>query len=695
MDKIHDVKTVSSRIVGLLLVVTLGLAVGLRLFVLHTGCAGIPAADDECITVLQAKQIANGSLPLLFLGQPYGFPLDAYLMSPIMNILPRTAFGARLTAFVLGLLSLLLGLLILRRWGRIADTWPGILLLLFGSTFLLILQSGSALPGYPTLILLASAVLWMAQRQGSDDTHHPLWMALVAGVLTGVACSVTMLALPILIMAGIMMGLHRGWRTARWAVPVFALGGFVGLLPHALVAFLHPGAREVVFQAQPWKVALKELWSPVLDRTLPAALGIGSPVIAGSSERVTSFKGFALYFGVIWFLLLVVGSWIALARAWTRWRRERWPSLDTGMLVVGISWLCLLLFLASSRSHHRTYRYLILLVWAFPFLVTYLYGNARGLWRGVLAALTILFVVANLSNTVAVLKRWSDPGFADRLKSYDLRAAIDYLDSRGIRHAYATYADAYRITYATDERIVCSQPFNERFPGWPTPFKALVDASTNVAYVLSDAYRFPPKVFEWDMETMGILFRKQTCGHYQVFTDFTDTRSSTNALTEAATASGETAILPSLLTAGASHNAPEAVRMVDESSSFWRSSGYLQQTGMWIAVEWDASRFVQRVLLDHGGSGGDHPESMRVHYRSDDGRWEKASDSVQRHPEPFEFRNGHPVYGKAISRVDFLDPIETRGLKFEIAEPRSDRAWTLNEVSVIVRPDEDVERVLE
>lgn len=658
------------------------LAVGLRLFVLGVSCAGIPAADDECITVLQAKQIAQGSFPLLFLGQPYGFPLDAYLMAPIVNLLPRTALGARLMAFGFGLVSLALGLLILRRWGRLADIWPGVLLLLYGSTFLLILQSGSALPGYPTLILLSSAALWIVQRQAGEGARRPALMAFVAGLLAGVACSVTLLALPILVVTGVALGLNGGWRRGLRAAPVFVLGGLTGLLPYVLVAFLHPAAREISMQSQSWQTALKELWSPVLDRTLPAALGIGSPVIAGSSERVAPFKELSFGFGLLWISLLVAGSWTMLAAAWSRWRHERRLVLDPGALFVLISWLCLLLFVFSSRSHHRTYRYLLLAVWAFPFLVAYLYQNARGIRRGVLGAVTVLFVVVNLANTAAVLKRWSVPDFAVFLKSYDLRPALQYLEERGVRHAYATYADAYRITFATDERIVCAQPMNERFPGWPVPFKETVDASTNVAYVLSDTYRFPPKDFERDLKTMGVSFRKQACGRYQVFTDFTDMRSAANTSTGAVSGDGG-AILQNLLTADASHNASEANRMTDEGSTFWRCSGYLQQTGMWVSVRWDGLRPVRGVLLHSGKSGGDYPESLYVDYLSNNGQWERLPDPIRGQRKCFEFYNLHPVYGDTITSVPFPRSLDARGLRLELAEPRLNRAWTIGEISVL------------
>jgi hypothetical protein len=42
----------------------------------------------------------------------------------------------------------------------------------------------------------------------------------------------------------------------------------------------------------------------------------------------------------------------------------------------------------------------------------------------------------------------------------------------------------------SDERIICAQPVNERFPGWPIPYKDDVDQAERVALVLIELARF-------------------------------------------------------------------------------------------------------------------------------------------------------------------------------------------------------------
>jgi len=656
--------------IGILLATAIVLCIALRITFFSISCSNVPAFDDECKIALQAKQIARGNLPLLILASPYIFPLDAYLMAPIINFLPRNAFGARIMAFCFGILSLIFCILILRRMGRLKDTWPGLLLLLFGSAYLFMLQNGCALPTYAILILLASVSIWMVQRQ--EDTRRPWITALLAGITSGLACSGTMLSLPVLVAVCAMAALHKQWRKTLWTLPAAAIGALAGLMPHILATRMCAGAFQAVQQSVSFHTAIHKLVSPVLDRTLPAALGVGIPIFPDTAERIVSLNKYSMWFGIIWLLLLAAATVMALAKGFRRWWVDRFPSVDSGMAFVGISWMCFFLFLLSARSHSHTYRYFVPIAWSFPFLMAYLYLHAGRPWRILLGTVTLLFVAVNLWNMSAIISRWAQPDFANYLKLYDLKPAIRYLDGKGISRCHGTYADAYRITYETDERVICSQPYNERFAGWNVPFREIVDASTNMAYVLSDTYKFPPAPFEKDLCTMRVTCKRQTCGHYEVYTDF-----------QSAVRSDGRTIPQNFLKVQTSHNPVSVTNMIDGSAAtFWRSSGTFQQTGMWVSVEWNVPRSVSRVRMDHGVSIHDFAESLTVYYLAN-GRWEKIPGEISGRPGPFEFRNRHPTYGRVITDVELPQPVETTCIKIEIAKPRTKYAWTIAEIEVV------------
>jgi hypothetical protein len=60
-----------------------------------------------------------------------------------------------------------------------------------------------------------------------------------------------------------------------------------------------------------------------------------------------------------------------------------------------------------------------------------------------------------------------------------------------------------------------------------------------------------------------------------------------------------------------------------------------------------------------------------------------VASGVPGSPAPFEFRNGRPVYGRAVTDIVLPQSIRATGLKVEIAEPRLDRAWTIRELDVM------------
>jgi hypothetical protein len=101
---------------------------------------------------------------------------------------------------------------------------------------------------------------------------------------------------------------------------------------------------------------------------------------------------------------------------------------------------------------------------------------------------------------------------------------LEALDARGIRHAYASYSPAYRISFETGERIVASQPWNERFRHYALPYLDEVRFAKNVAWVLTPAIPsgLPgPRAFEAALAETGGGFRRVEAGPAVIYCSFT------------------------------------------------------------------------------------------------------------------------------------------------------------------------------
>jgi hypothetical protein len=486
--------------------VLLGIAILLRGLFAWTSLAHLPATSDEASSVLLAKMIFRGLRPLLFVGQPYQFPVEAYLMAPFVEWLPRNAFGARYQTLLFGFLSLLGLLLIVRTAFPKGLRWPAGLLVLFPSGYLLMLTSAYAPPQYAMFLTLAwlSTYLALQARQRASTL-----LVLLSGLTSGLALSNHPLSVTII--AGIFIFILFGgnsWRGLQSAL-LFAAGFLVGALPYILAMWHHPGAYSNIPDTLSITKTFFRLLAAVFTRCFAGGMGV-NPVL---------FPDFDFYLGwpdglrsvfvlcYIPLLIFVVGSRL---RVFYRAVANRcWPTMLLVDIALIASVLMFLLF-AYHLAGYGSYRYLLPAVWSFPFLVGHAYLQCRGRWQGVIGWAVIVLALFNFATSAAMIKQWRKPGrIMHHSDTPPIDALLQELKSRNITHCYASFWLAYRITYESDENIKCAMPYNERFLYWPLPYKEEVDDAPEAVYVLTESSqaRLSASIFENDLMTQGIEFQ--------------------------------------------------------------------------------------------------------------------------------------------------------------------------------------------
>ncbi len=213
---------------------------------------------------------------------------------------------------------------------------------------------------------------------------------------------------------------------------------------------------------------------PRLHEPVGGILGTHVPVVADSEDFVVRPPGW-MRAG----LVLLYGLLLILA---VRAARIRHPSALL-LLAVGLT---LLAFPFPARAAPHTIRFLTPLYLPVAALVVWAVsprGTSRWPWVAVLA-----LAVVHLTGATALLGAWRT---LDRAEAPfllpDLVPVREALDERGVRRAYASYGPAWRLTWESGERIVASQPWNERFRHWPLPRLDDVRFAKNVAWVLTPA----------------------------------------------------------------------------------------------------------------------------------------------------------------------------------------------------------------
>lgn len=639
-------------------------ALGLRLVVYLAGARLLPPSSDESIAMLLAGDVARGGFPLLFLAQPYLFPIESYLAAPL-SFLPPSAWACRVLPFIVGLVVTGLALVLVPRSGSRRTRWLGVGLAILPSCYVLLLQGFITPPGYSFLMLVCVSLPVLFQRVQATGLDR--W-AFLAGLLSGLgfaAHSLSMcMSLPTLLAMLVMAPRARLLR--RWMS--VGMGVVLGLAPGLLAMNLIQGAHELATETHPWREVLARSWSPGIKFVLTSAIGL-RPI--SFPDTAAGPLAFDLHAGVVaWTLLLVLAAglgWRLLTHAQSIARRT-WPAVTVTDLLLATIVLNILLFAAAPRAHSSTWRYFVPAALAFPLLLARIMVEApRGLRQvGWLAGLILLLV--QIPTGLRVAEAWRKPDFAADMGLPSLQPALRVLDQLNIRHVVASYGAAYRINYESDRRVLASQPFNERFPTWPLPYKEDVDSATNVAYVLTDAIsHLKPRLFEEHLRIMDVTARRQTAGHFMVYHDFKGPPPLPTQRQKIGTASMNVtgALSATLLIDGSAYPA-------------WRSQR-TQQAGDTITLQWENDIPVEYLVLEFP-LRKDRPNRLRVTLR-ENGVWSEQSREVGDRLEEFEFLNGHPVYGRLLQHIH-LDGAHVNGVRLEIVEPRTGRDWTISEIEL-------------
>lgn len=643
----------------------------LRVYLYWMGATYIPVTTDEALTVLQALDIRAGEFPLLLTAQPYMFPLEAYWMAPMVNVLPRTAFGMRFLVLLEGLVFVALSLLVLRRMGPWKDMWPGALLILFPSVYLVMNQSAYSLPHNNSAYILFLAAAWFVLTLNRPPAKGDLVLATAGGFFAVLAFSNAMLSLaliaPLLVLT-VWQSIGRG----RWIRLIgYGVGGILGISPYVLAIKTIPGAHQAVTATHAIGDALERFWSPTIKVTLPVTFGWRPTLFPDQHQRLDWGEWGYFLFPYVFTALIAIAVLFSAYRLVMNWRNGRRHDLGGLEMAIGASVLCCLLFMLSKRADSGAYRYLLPVVVVFPFIVSGIFAHLSSRMRSVVAAGCILLAAYNGVTALRLPAEWKNPDFpVDVVSAPDLKPALEFLRSHGIRHCVASHWAAYRIAFEGAGDIVCSQPYNERFGGWPIPYKTEVDASTNVAYVLTDKIRFlKPKVFEKHLRSMNVTAQVHTAGHFKIYHSF---------LSPAYDSAHR--ISPDRIQIAAAENAADLPHMLDgRKDTYWRST-QLQHTNLWVQFDLDPPVASPHIVLKYGEFEHDRAPVIHIRLLTPDG-WQTMIENYRPGMDKFAWVNGKPTYDHP-QQTFYLGDATVKSIRIEMAEPNPDWCWTIADVEI-------------
>jgi 4-amino-4-deoxy-L-arabinose transferase-like glycosyltransferase len=492
------------RAIPLALLLAVVVRVPFWLEALHT-----PVDGDTAIVGLMARHPGVGTT---LWGQPYGSPLDAWVATPFVHVWGYSVEALRLPYFLLSLVLVPIAYALARELHPGAALPAAVLMACPPPYFLLL----AALPPpfYPTTLVLCGLLLLIAARAAralaSPAAAPPLGGLLLFGALAG-------LALWTHLMSASVVAAGFGWLFLVSRGRRLLLG--LALVPLAVASaplwsrmLQDREATRIVQIESRSETTLGHLQAtlPRLHEPLGGVLGTHVPVVADAEDFVLYHAGWAAALTV-----LLYGLPLILA---ARHATLRSPAL----LLLLAAALALMAFPFPVRSAPHTIRLLTPLYLPVAALVAWAAsrsGAQRRAWVLVLALAAL-----HLALGARLVESWRRTDRADApFALVDLQPLRKLLDANGVRHVYASYGPAFRLTWESGERVTASPPWNDRFRHWPLPLLDEVRFAKNVAWALTPGVPSglpPPDELERSLARLGGRFKREQAGAAVVYHAF-------------------------------------------------------------------------------------------------------------------------------------------------------------------------------
>lgn len=584
-------------VLGLVLLLLLGAS--LRLPFLVEALATSVDGDTAIIGLMALHPPWGGSM----WGQPYGSPLDSWVAAPFVAALGPTRLALRLPYFLLSLTLIPLAFFLARCLHPGAGLPAAGLLSCPPAYFLLL----SALPPplYPTTLFLLGLHLLLSVRAGAalEDRRAALGSLVAWGCIGGLALWTHLMAAAVVAAGGSYLLLKA--RARPWPLLVALVSLLAASAPFWLHAAKEPLSTEVLAvsrRGEPFTDHALRVLSHI-HRPIAGLLGAHAPLAEEGAPWVFSPPA-AQASLLLLYALGLVGA-------------VRLRSRGAAVLLYAVLGLTLVVFPLPVRSNPNAIRfltpaYLPLVALAAAGASARLRG--RWVWGLVLAACGLHLVAAR-----GLLVEWRRAADSSILVP-DCVASRQALEAWGVRRAYASYNTAYCLTYESGERIVASQPWNERFYGYPLPYLDEVRFATTVAWVLMPGMDFglpSPALFEQQLRSAGGRWSRTRIGPAVIYHRFAPPFGPKVSLLPGGTLAGDGDMATSLLNPA---HGPTTFRLPEP-------------------------RRLGAVTLLAGTEGRWLPRSVEVAAASDDGRFERVWRRRRgRELVKLGWVNGHPQY---------------------------------------------------
>ncbi len=649
-----------------LLVIAICFRLALFLFALQH----LPPSSDEACPALMAWHILNGEFPVVYWGQTYMGTQESFIGAALIPIFGFNIVTARLYPLFFGLAFYWVSYLLARK--LYGPTVGIVTLAILAIPAPYLAMCGALIPpdNHLALVTLGSlALLVTVDLVFGAPKKRPWWKFVLLGLILGYAFWLHILVLSYIGAALLFLFLRDKFVFLRGEFWIGVFAFCVGSLPllwynavHNFATFTDAG-RTVS-----WARSL-ELAGELLGTTLHFLVGL-KVMLYGDNSRFVSLPGWlAFLLAVIWIgmLLLMIAP---RCRSLLKLTGLSIKSADgTGILLTLVA-ITAWMFCRSACAGWSDVRYILPMISALPILLAVGLTRVRQWSRPVFAVLLLVVIGTQAWGNVLLVRAWNNPRIvSEDLGLPDTAPLFAFLEKQAIHYAYAPYRLSYRMTFESREQLICSEPYNERFPGREVKFIDQVRAATNVAYISHDTLRLPND-FESNLKKIGGAYRKKEGLHFAVYYDFTPPYGPAPLKEISRTGWQVTAC----------RNADETEKAVDGTRATYWHSGQPQATGMWFQVDLGRAETVSKIRFDMGDRIEDYPRGYRLEASKNGQSWQKVLEMGDMAGNLF-WEGSHPwllVKGEFYNAA--FRPTQIRYIKITLTGSDPKACWSIAEL---------------
>ncbi|MBV9710608.1 MAG: hypothetical protein JO011_06815 [Ktedonobacteraceae bacterium] len=490
--------------------------------------------SDEGTFGIMALHIAyQGAHPIFVYGQIYMGTLQAYLGAGMFHIFGPSLFSLRLGVLLLFVLFLVSLYLLTRTLYSRGLALVTIAILSLGSNYLLTYQL-RMYGGYADTLLFGTLIFliasWLAissKPQFSFRSMSQRSLAFAAwGLVVGLSLWSDDIVLPFIAMAGLLLLLFC-WRELLRIVALLSilLGLAVGMFP-LIIYNLHaaPGQDSIttLLKLQNGSNGPHSSLTTLLHRaavTFQVSISTmtGNPFCPVSEEATlrdpTSphtlsctiiHSSWSLGYTLLFACAFVLAAWMTY-QAWQSWRnhkgeyekRQNLARHTTSLLLLCSAILTVLLYLPGTATNwpgtHA--RYIIGLLIATPVVLWPLWKNARmithqasKLARTKSIASTLVIAIVGIFYLIGTIIVLTEIPTAQTYNQQD-QVLIARLESIGATHIYGGYWTCDKLTFLSQEKIICGVIFGNLRPAHNRyqRYYDIVKADPHSAYVFPES----------------------------------------------------------------------------------------------------------------------------------------------------------------------------------------------------------------